>query len=167
MTIMQTIKAGIATLMAGIVYPTAVLAQEAAATGAASGAPQPSALGSLVPMILVVLVFYFVAIRPQNKKFKAHREMTTALQKGDTVITAGGIEAVVTKTDGNNVMIEVEIAPGVRANIVRGTIAELVARKGEEGAKKATPIEETSSESGKKSSSKSKKTSSKTSKKAA
>jgi len=133
---MKNIKGILAALVISVVVPTAVIAQEVAA-----GAPQPSALGSLVPMILVVLVFYFIAIRPQNKKFKAHREMTASLQKGATVITAGGIEAVVTSVDGNNFMLEVEIAPGVRVNVVRSTITELIANKGEEGAKKASSVE--------------------------
>ncbi|MGC6485839.1 MAG: preprotein translocase subunit YajC [Candidatus Puniceispirillales bacterium] len=91
----------------------------------AAGAGGPSMLGQLLPFILIFVVFYFLLIRPQQKRAKEHKNLVDSLKKGDQVITSGGLKGSVTKaTDGND-SITVEIAKGVEVEVVRGMIAEV------------------------------------------
>jgi len=80
----------------------------------------------LLPLILIFAVFYFLLIRPQQKKMKEHKGMLGALKRNDKVITSGGILGTVTKVRDDSDEIEVEIAPNVRVTVVRGTIASVV-----------------------------------------
>ena len=91
-----------------------------------AAADQPSPLGMLVPMGLIFLIFYFLLIRPQQKKMKDHREMLTQIKRNDRVVTAGGIVATITKVKEGSDEIEAEIAPNVRVMLVRGTITSVV-----------------------------------------
>jgi preprotein translocase subunit YajC len=84
---------------------------------------EPSFLISLLPLILIFVVFWFLLIRPQQKRMKEHREMVAALQKGDKVLTAGGIYGVVAKVADDGTL-EVEIAQGVRVRVERATITQ-------------------------------------------
>lgn len=95
-------------------------AQDAAAAGAAGIVMQ------LAPLILIFVVFYFLLIRPQQKRAKEHRTMLTALKRGDRIITAGGLIGSVTRVKDGSDEVEVELAPNVRVNVVRSTIASLV-----------------------------------------
>ena len=67
---------------------------------AQSAAQQPSMFASFIPLILIFLVFYFLLIRPQQKKQKEHKILLEAIKKGDEILTSGGIIAKVTKADG-------------------------------------------------------------------
>jgi preprotein translocase subunit YajC len=80
----------------------------------------------LLPLILIFAVFYFLLIRPQQKKMKEHKAMLATLKRNDKVITSGGILATVTKVREDSDEVEVEIAPGVRVIVVRGTIGSVV-----------------------------------------
>jgi preprotein translocase subunit YajC len=80
----------------------------------------------LLPLILIFAVFYFLLIRPQQKKMKEHRAMLQALKRNDKVVTAGGIVATVTKVRDDSEEVEVEIAPNVRVIVVRATISSVV-----------------------------------------
>ncbi|SFK58697.1 preprotein translocase subunit YajC [Falsiroseomonas stagni] len=80
----------------------------------------------LLPLILIFAVFYFLLIRPQQKKMKEHRALLGQLKRNDKVITAGGIVGTISKVRDDSDEIEVEIAPGVRVTVVRGTIASVV-----------------------------------------
>jgi preprotein translocase subunit YajC len=82
---------------------------------------------SFLPLVLIFVVFYFLLIRPQQKKMKAHRAMVSALKRGDRVVTGGGIVAQVTRVTGDG-EVQVEIAEGVRVSVVRGTITEVLSR---------------------------------------
>ena len=93
-------------------------AQDAAGAGAM--------VMQLAPLILIFVVFYFLLIRPQQKKMKDHRAMLTELKRGDRVITAGGIVAEVKKVNEGSDEIEAEIAPNVRVTLVRGTISSVI-----------------------------------------
>jgi preprotein translocase subunit YajC len=95
-------------------------AQDAGAGGAAGIVMQ------LLPLILIFVVFYFLLIRPQQKKMKEHREMLTQLKRNDRVVTAGGIVATITKVKEGSDEIEAEIAPNVRVSLVRGTITSVI-----------------------------------------
>lgn len=81
---------------------------------------------SLVPLILIFGIMYFLLIRPQQKKLKEHQQMVAALRRGDQVITQGGVMGKVTKVKDDSNEIEVEIASGVNVRVVRSTIATVV-----------------------------------------
>jgi preprotein translocase subunit YajC len=80
-------------------------------------------LMSILPLILIFVVFYFLLIRPQQKKVKDHRERISKVKRGDRIVTGGGIIGTVTKDLGED--IQVEIAEGVRVKIVKATIADI------------------------------------------
>ena len=80
----------------------------------------------IMPLVLIFVVFYFLLIRPQQKKMKEHRAMLTSLKRGDRVITAGGIVGEIKSVREGSDEIEVEIAPSVRVTVVRGTIGSVI-----------------------------------------
>jgi preprotein translocase subunit YajC len=92
---------------------------------AAGGGPGGFDLISLMPLVLIFVVFYFLLIRPQQKKMKAHRELIGALKRGDKVLTAGGIIGTVVKVEEDNLLL-VEIAKDIRVRVARSTISELL-----------------------------------------
>ena len=81
----------------------------------------------LVPMALVFLIFYFLMLRPQQKRVKQHQEMIKNLRRGDTVITTGGLVGKVTKVVDDD-QIEVEIADDVRVRQLRSMVADVRAK---------------------------------------
>jgi preprotein translocase subunit YajC len=83
-----------------------------------------SALMNLVPLVFMFGIFYFLLIRPQQKKAKEHRALLDALKKGDQVITAGGVYGKVSAIDGD--VVTLEIATGVNIKIGKGFISSLV-----------------------------------------
>jgi preprotein translocase subunit YajC len=84
-------------------------------------------LEAMIPLVLIFAVFYFLLIRPQQKKMKAHRQMLTEVRRGDKIITGGGIYGTVTKVVNEN-ELAVQIADGVRIRVSRGTIAEVLSK---------------------------------------
>ncbi len=91
--------------------------------GGAAGADGLGSLISIAPLFLVFIAFYFLMIRPQQKRMKALQDAVNAVKKGDEVTTAGGIIGKVTKVDDR--VAEVEIAQGVRVRVVKATIASV------------------------------------------
>lgn len=81
-------------------------------------------LMAFLPMILIFVVFYFLLIRPQQKKAKEHRTMLGALQKGDEVVTSGGLVGRVGKLTEQYATIE--LAPTVEVTVQRSAIAQLL-----------------------------------------
>lgn len=79
-----------------------------------------------LPILAIFILFYFLLIRPQQKKQKEHREMLKALKRGDRVLTAGGIIAKVTTVKEGVDEVEVEIAPNVRVSVLRQTIGDVL-----------------------------------------
>jgi preprotein translocase subunit YajC len=98
---------------------------QAAADGAAGG-PASLLQGFLIPMAAIFGLFYFLMIRPQNKRMKEHRDMIAALRRGDMVVTSGGILGKVAKVADD--MVTVEIAKDVQIQVVRSTITEVRAK---------------------------------------
>ena len=94
-------------------------------TGGAGG--QGGAFGAFIPLILMFAIFYFLLIRPQQKKAKQHKEMVASVKKGDEVVSSGGLYGTVTGVTDE--AITMEIAPKVRVKVARGSIAGL-AKKG-------------------------------------
>jgi len=93
---------------------------------AAGAAGQPGTAGaiiSLLPLVLIFAVFYFLMIRPQQKRMKALQDSVKAVKKGDTVVTAGGLIGKVTKVDETEV--ELELGPQVKVRAIKATLAEI------------------------------------------
>lgn len=90
----------------------------------AAGAAGPSLVAQLPFFIAIFAIFYFLLIRPQQKKMKEHQAMIEALRRGDQVITQGGVVGKVTKVrdDGE---IEIEISDGVVIRVIKGTIQQV------------------------------------------
>ncbi len=88
---------------------------EGVPTGGGSG------LASLIPLVLLFVVFYFLLIRPQTKRAKEHRQMIDALAKGDEVVTNGGLLGKITNLGDNFVVLE--IAPNLEVKVQRQAIA--------------------------------------------
>ena len=90
---------------------------------------QDSFLTSIVPLIAVFAIMYFLLIRPQQQRMKQHKEMVQNIRRGDTVVTAGGIVARVTKVpQTDDPEITVEIADGVQVKVLRSTLSEVRAK---------------------------------------
>jgi preprotein translocase subunit YajC len=87
-------------------------------------------LTSLLPLVLIFVVFYFLLIRPQQKKMKEHKAMIEAVRRGDIVTTAGGIIGKVLKVQEDGI-VQVEIAEGVKVKVLKGTIGEVRAKGGD------------------------------------
>ena len=100
---------------------------EAHAQATGGGGGGLGGLEQILPLILIFVVFYFLLIRPQQKKAREHREMLGGVKRGDRVITGGGIIGLVTKVIGDN-EVQVEIAEGVRVRVAKSTISNILAR---------------------------------------
>lgn len=94
----------------------------------AQAAGQPgagAAFAQFLPIILIFVIFYFLLIRPQQKRMKEHRAMLDALRRGDQVVTAGGIVGKISKVQEDG-MVEVDIADGVKVKVVKSTITTVL-----------------------------------------
>jgi preprotein translocase subunit YajC len=94
-----------------------------------------------LPLVLIFVVFYFLLIRPQQKKQREHRAMLDALRRGDRVVTGGGIIGTVAQVVGPD-EVSVEIAPNVRVRVRRGTITEVLAKTDPAAARQAVKEKE-------------------------
>ncbi|MEL6227224.1 MAG: preprotein translocase subunit YajC [Pseudomonadota bacterium] len=94
---------------------------------AQAGAPAGGGdfLISLVPILLMLVIFYFLVLRPQQNRMKQHQEMVANAKRGDTVVTAGGLVGKVTRAKEGEAEIEVEISENTRVKVVRGTLADV------------------------------------------
>ena len=95
-----------------------------AAPAAAAGGDMSSSLMSMLPLVLMFVVLYFIMIRPQMKKQKEHRAMIDALAKGDEVATAGGIIGKVTRLSEG--FLHIEIANNVEVQIQRSAVVQVL-----------------------------------------
>ncbi|MDD2388383.1 MAG: preprotein translocase subunit YajC [Desulfobacterales bacterium] len=100
--------------MTGIAY--------AMGQGGAQGAQ--GGFGAFIPLILMFAIFYFLLIRPQQKKNKAHADMVKNLKKGDRIVTSGGIHGRITSVD--ETVMTIEVADKVRIKISRGNVSSLL-----------------------------------------
>jgi preprotein translocase subunit YajC len=104
------------------VFISSAYAQTAPA--AAAGGDMQSSLMSMLPLVLMFVVLYFVMIRPQMKKQKEHKAMIDAIAKGDEVVTAGGVLGKVSKIGDSYVGLEV--ASGVEVQIQRSAVVQVL-----------------------------------------
>ncbi len=93
---------------------------------AAGGAGGAAGFESFIPLILIFVVFYFLLIRPQQKKAKQHKEVLSSIKRGDKIVTGGGIIGEVTKATEGNDELTVEIAEGVKVKVDRRMVASMV-----------------------------------------
>ncbi|HLF59244.1 MAG TPA: preprotein translocase subunit YajC [Alphaproteobacteria bacterium] len=82
---------------------------------------------SFLPLVLIFVVFYFLLIRPQQKKVKEHREMVATLRRGDRVVTSGGLIGTISRVVSDSEVL-LEIAEGVRVRAVRTSITDVITK---------------------------------------
>ena len=95
------------------------------AQAAGGSAGTMGGLAGIIPFILMFVIFYFLLIRPQQKRMKEHQKMVENLRRGDQVVTQGGLIGKITKVKEDN-EIEVELAEGVRVRVVQNTVAQVL-----------------------------------------
>ncbi len=81
-------------------------------------------LTALIPWVFIIIIFYFLLIRPQQKRVKQHKEMVGSVAKGDKVVTQGGILGKVTKVAEDEVTVE--IAKDVKIQVIKSTLSDVV-----------------------------------------
>ena len=101
------------------------------AYAAAPAAGTPGGIGAFLPLIVLFGIFYFLLIRPQQKKTKAHQATLDALKRNDTVITNGGIFGTVIKIDGN--VVTIQCSDKVRLKVIKKAISSKVDPESMEG----------------------------------
>jgi preprotein translocase subunit YajC len=98
-----------------------------ALSGSGTGEGGPSLFTSFIPILLIFVIFYFLLIRPQQKKQKQHQEMVSAVKKGDRIITNGGMYGTV--ADVKEHIIVLKIAENVKIELVKSSIATVIIQK--------------------------------------
>jgi len=96
-------------------------------TGGGAEGGGSGGFGAIVPLVLMFAIFYFLLIRPQQKKAKLHKQILASLKKGDRVVSSGGLYGVITGISDD--VVTLEIAPKVRVKVSRASISG-VANKG-------------------------------------
>ena len=97
--------------------PAVIAAGAAAPSGAATFMVQ------IFPLLLIFVIFWFLLIRPQQRRMKQHRDMVAAVKKNDIAVTGGGLVGKVTKVDENEV--ELEVASGVRVKVIKAMLSDV------------------------------------------
>ena len=87
-------------------------------------------VSTLVPLVLLFGIFYFLLIRPQQQRVKMHQQMVDSVRRGDTVVTAGGLIGKVSKVKDDGELM-VEIADNVQVRVLKSTLTEVRAKGGE------------------------------------
>ena len=105
------------------------ITEAVAATETAGVGTQSPLAGFLIQLVLVFAIFYFLLIRPQQKKMKEHEDMLNAIQPRDEVVTGGGIYGKVIKTEAE--VLFIEISKGVEIKVSRSSIRDVVSNKKE------------------------------------
>jgi preprotein translocase subunit YajC len=92
--------------------------------GTGGGTGGGGGLGAFLPLIIIFAIFYFLLIRPQQKKSKQHKQLLADLKKGDKVVSSGGLHGIITGLADD--VVTVEISPKVRVKITRGSIGGVI-----------------------------------------
>ena len=95
--------------------------------------PEKAMFDNFLILGALFFIFYFVLIKPQQKRIKLHKEMVESLQKGSKVITSGGIIGTIIKLESDDIVL-VEIAQGVQVRVAKSSISEVVGDKLGKGA---------------------------------
>jgi preprotein translocase subunit YajC len=96
------------------------------AMGTGGGGGQGGGLGAFLPLIIIFAIFYFLLIRPQQRKAKQHKQVLATLKKGDRVVNSGGLHGLITGL--NDDVVTMEISPKVRVKVSRGSIAGVIGK---------------------------------------
>jgi preprotein translocase subunit YajC len=91
------------------------------------GGDSASMITSLMPLILIIVIMYFLVLRPQQRRAKQHQDMVKSLRRGDTVVTNGGLVGKVTKVVDDD-QVEIEISDGVRVRQMRSMVSDVRAK---------------------------------------
>ena len=94
-----------------------------AQSGGAAASGGAGFLVQILPLVFIFIILYFLLIRPQQKRMKAHQAMIASAKPRDTVVTNGGLVGKVTRVDENE--LEIEIAQGVKVRVVRSMLADI------------------------------------------
>ena len=100
------------------------------------GGGEGAMIMQILPIVLIFAVFYFLLIRPQQKKQKEHRAMLDALRRGDRIVTGGGFLGTISKVVSPE-EVEVDLAPNVRVRVLRSTISSVLAKPDPAAAREA------------------------------
>ncbi len=92
--------------------------------GSSAVGPGGGMFTSFFPLILIFIIFYFLLIRPQQKKMRVHQKMLQGLKKGDRILTAGGIYGTIVNLKGN--ILELKISDEVKVQLARSAVSELL-----------------------------------------
>jgi preprotein translocase subunit YajC len=128
----------------GSLFP--LMAAPPAGSEGAAGAAGGGMIGTLIPFALIIFIFYFLIIRPQNKKQKETQKMLSALKKGDKIITIGGIHGSITKVKDNTVVVKVD--DGTEIEFSRSAVSNV--ETASSGSAQAAPAAPASTGSGEK-----------------
>ena len=90
-------------------------------------------MDNLLILGLLFFIFYFILIRPQQKRLKAHQQLLKSLEKGNKVMTSGGLIGSIVRFDGDDVVV-IEIAQGVKVRVARSAITDVVSQTSTESA---------------------------------
>jgi preprotein translocase subunit YajC len=104
-------------------FPFTAVAEAMGLPGVGSGGSGAGGFAGLIPLVLMFVIFYFLLIRPQQKKAKTHRELLSNLKRGDSVITSGGIYGRIVEINEN--IIVLEVADKIRIKVARGFVSGL------------------------------------------
>ena len=104
-------------------FPFTAVAEAMGLPGGGSGGSGAGGFAGLIPLVLMFVIFYFLLIRPQQKKAKTHRELLSNLKRGDSVITSGGIYGRIAEINDN--IIVLEVADKVRIKVARTFVSGL------------------------------------------
>jgi preprotein translocase subunit YajC len=85
------------------------------------------ALGQFIPLILIFVIFYFLLIRPQQKRIKEHKSMVDSLSRGDNIVTAGGLVGKVVRVLEDD-KAEIEISENVTVRVIKSTISQVLSK---------------------------------------
>ncbi len=94
----------------------------------AGGAPSMETIMQFAPFAIILVIMYFLILRPQQKRAKEHQELVSNVRRGDTVVTSGGILGKVTKSVAGEPDVEVEIAQNVKVRVMRQMITDVRAK---------------------------------------
>jgi preprotein translocase subunit YajC len=122
--------------------PMLISTAYAQGTGLSGIFDNQSTMLQFLPLVLIFVVFYFLLIRPQQRKAKDHRTTLDAIRRGDRVVTGGGIIGTVVRVDSPD-EVSVDIADGVRVRVVRSTITSVLAKPDPAAAREAAKQKET------------------------
>lgn len=103
---------------------TSLLFLAQAAPAAGSGNSMSAFVMNVAPLLLIFIIFWFLLIRPQQQRMKAHAAKVAGVKRGDSVVTGGGLVGKVTRVEDEHV--EIELAQGVRVRAVRSTLADVL-----------------------------------------